>query len=454
MNVINENIEILITGYSHDGAGVGRWQGQVVFVPGTLLGEEVLAVITAQKKGYLQGELLRVIKPSSERVLPACGIYESCGGCQLQHLSYPAQLQMKEQTVRNALTRIGGLDDVEIYPVLGMINPWAYRNKGHFRVGRDKEGVRLGFVEEGTHNLVDMHCRHLFSSEVTGLLGYLEDILTQYKIDVHMTDGKGLKYILIRESRSTGEILLVFIHSGGVSEKLGLIAREICRQVTKVVGICENVNVKNQGPVLGNKTVIIQGKGNIEDRIGPFIFNISPASFFQVNNIQTELLYNKALEYAGLTGKETVVDAYCGIGTISLFLAQKAKKVIGIESVSEAVHDARKNAAFNRLKNVEFHLGMAEKIMPELLNNGIQPEVIIVDPPRKGCERALLDSIVKAKPERVVYVSCNPATLARDLKILAEQGYITKEVQPVDMFPQTSHVESIILMTNSGLKGK
>lgn len=446
MDDANEHIELLITGYSHDGAGVGRYQGQVVFVPGAIRGETVLVSITAQKKGILHGKLQEIIKPSPERVKPVCSAYESCGGCQLQHLSYSAQLCMKEQTVRDALKRIGGLPAVEVQPVLGMKEPWAYRNKGHFRVGRYKDRIRLGFVEEGSHNLVQMHCHYLFSSRVTELLAFLEDLLTAYEFKVHTDEGKGLRYILVRESRNSGEILLVFVHTGGITEKIRTIAREICRQFPEVSGICENINTENKGLVLGKETLLIEGKGTIEDRIGPFIFTISPASFFQVNNTQTEVLYNKALEYAGLTGRERVVDAYCGIGTISLFLAQKAEKVIGIESVPEAVEDARKNAARNGITNVEFQLGQAEKLMPELVRNGLKPEVIVVDPPRKGCDRMLLDSIAEVRPERVVYVSCNPSTLARDLRYLAEQGYETKEVQPVDMFPQTAHTESVCLL--------
>lgn len=441
--------KVTITGYSHEGAGVGRIGEQVIFIPGALLGEEVLAEVTEKHKRYLQGRMVDVIKKHNQRQTPPCEVYDSCGGCQLQHIAYQGQLEIKERIVRETLARIGGLPDVLVQPVLGMKNPWAYRNKGYFRVGIAQGKVKLGFVEEGSHDLAPVYCKHLFSSQVTVLISSLEDILSKYKVKVAGKKEKGLRHILIRESKATGEILVVFIVSGEFSDEKEKITREICHRNPAVVGICQNYNPKPVGEVMGKETVILWGKGEIEDRIGPFSFTISPRSFFQVNNSQTEVLYEKVMAYAGLTGTETVIDAYCGIGTISLFLARKAQKVIGIEYVPEAVEDARSNGARNAVTNAEFFLGQAEILMPRLVKKGIKPDVVVVDPPRRGCGAALLDSIIAVKPERVVYVSCNPATLARDLKYLATGGYQVQEVQPVDMFPWTYHTECVCLIVRN-----
>jgi len=445
-----ENIHRLtITGYAHDGAGVGRIDGCVVFVPGALQGEEVIIEITGKKRGVLWGKLKEVVVAHEHRTAPTCPVYSSCGGCRLQHVSYPEQLKIKEGLVRQALKRIGGLDEVKVHPVIGMDNPWGYRNKGHFQVGLVDGRVVLGFFEEESHVLVPHPCRHLFSNTVTALLDYLEEILTSYGVKAADQDTAGLRYVLVRESRAAGDILVVFISSGEFSGQKESIAREICHKFPRVVGICHNYNNRASGQVLGEKTTVIRGKDRIEDRLGPFAFSVSVPSFLQVNNRQAEVLYEKVMEYAALTGEETVVDAYCGIGTISLFLAQKARHVIGIEAVREAVKDAHENAVRNKIENVEFLQGEAEMLMPRLVDRGIVPEVIVVDPPRRGCGRELLDSIIDIRSRRLVYVSCNPAALARDLKILAEGGYGVAEVQPVDMFPQTAHVECVVLMSRA-----
>lgn len=447
MSVIGNKYGTYITGYTHDGAGVGRINGQTVFVTGALLGEEVLVEITEEKRGILKGDLLRVLAPHAERTEPICPVYPGCGGCKLQHISYAEQLRIKENLVRETLRRIGGMSSININPVLGMDEPWGYRNKGHFHVGCAENRIVLGFYEEESHDLASYLCRHLFSENITKLTAYLEEILNKYKITVFAQDGKGLRAILVRESRANGEILIMFISKGDFSSEQEGIAREICRKFPAVVGVCLNYNDKQSGGLIGANTKVILGKDWIEDRLGAFRYAISMQSFFQINNQQAQILFEKVVEYAGLTGKETVIDAYCGTGSISLFLARKAKKVIGIEIIREAVKDAEKNAALNDINNVEFLEGEAEKIMPNLVRQGINPDVVVVDPPRRGCGKALLDSILYVQPKRVIYVSCNPATLARDLKILAGGGYEVQEVQPVDMFPQTAHVECVVLMS-------
>ena len=442
---------VKISGYAHDGAGVGRIGGRVIFVPEALRGEEVLVEIKGRKKGVLRGRVKEILCSSAERLEPTCAVYAQCGGCQLQHVTYDAQLRIKQEIVRDTLQRLGGFKDITVQPVLGMETPWRYRNKGYFQVGRQKDKVSLGFFEEGSHCLVAEPCRHLFSPKVTSLLEFLEELLTAFQVKVAEKGLPGLQQILIRESRAKGEILLVFIYSGKYSDKKEAIAREISRKYPEVVGVCQSEKTRAAGAMLGGKSEIIWGRDWLEEKIGPFSFIISPASFFQVNSLQTNVLYEKVLEYAALSGKEEVIDAYCGIGTISLFLAQQAGKLTGIEIVPEAVVDARKNAERNGINNVEFVQGKAEKIMPQMVARGARPQVVVVDPPRKGCGRELLDSIIAVSPQRVVYVSCNPATLARDLRHLVNGGYTVAEVQPVDMFPQTGHVEAIILLQN--LKG-
>ncbi|MDD4049278.1 MAG: 23S rRNA (uracil(1939)-C(5))-methyltransferase RlmD, partial [Clostridia bacterium] len=344
-----ETYKVNITGYAHDGAGVGRIDGQVVFVPEAIKGEDVLVEVIGKNKGILRGKIKKVINSSDERTVPICKVYSQCGGCQLQHVSYNAQLKIKEDIIRDTLKRIGGIDNVAVQPVLGMENPWSYRNKGNFQVGEKNGEAYLGFFEEGSHQIVSYSCQHLFSPEVTALVDFLGDLLTRYKVKIASEDNLGLCNVLIRESRDNGEIIVAFIYSGVYSDKLNIISQEIIHTFPKTVGICQSKNTKKVGAVLGKSIEIIEGKDWIEDKLGTFIYTISPASFFQVNNAQAEVLYEKVLEYAELTGKETVVDAYCGVGTISLFLAQKAKKVTGIEIVSEAVIDARKNAEKNNV---------------------------------------------------------------------------------------------------------
>lgn len=438
---------VQITGYTHEGAGVGRIQGRVVFIPGALEGEEVLVEIVRECKGILRGELKEIHKPHPQRISPACEVYHLCGGCSYQHVAYPEQLRIKQKLVQDTLRRIGGLGSITVHPVLGMLKPWGYRNKGHFRAGRFMNRVSLGFYEEDSHRIVPYFCKHFFSPAVTSLLSFLEDILTHNKIKIAESDGLGLRHVLIRESRCNGEILLCFIvNQDDCGNDWGVITREICNKFPQIVGVCRNKNEKNQGPILGTTAKILYGVDYLRDRIGSFAFTIALPSFFQVNTQQAKCLYDTVLRYAGLSGRETVVDAYCGAGTISLYLAPEAQRVIGIEAVSAAVQDAQTNARINGINNVEFLQGEAEKRLPELAANGLRPDVVVVDPPRKGCDKLLLDSIIKVKPSRMVYVSCNPATLARDLRVLTDGGYAIVEVQPVDMFPQTAHVEVIILL--------
>jgi len=444
---IDESHEIEIHGLSHQGEGVGRVDNFAVFIKGAIPGEKVLARITEVKKNFAQGELLKVISPSAARIDPPCSWADRCGGCQLQHISYEKQLELKRNIVHDALEKIAGLN-IEVLPTLGMECPWRYRNKGNFQVEKVDDKILLGFYEPGSYNFVPGKHSLLFSETVNKVVNYLEELLSKENISVYdRKTGRGyLRNVLIRESKAQGELMIVFVTNDS-AWKLAGVADNLIKAFPQVVSVYQNINRQKKAPLFGPQFKHIQGKKVIEDKIGPFIFNISPDSFFQVNNLQTEVLYEKVAEYASLTGEETVIDAYCGIGSIAIFIAGQVKKVYGIEINETAIKDARENARLNKISNSEFMVGKAEEWLPRWVEEGNRADVVIVDPPRKGCAPETLEAIAKAKPKRVVYVSCNPATLARDLKFLAARGFVVGEVQPVDMFPQTSHVECVTLMS-------
>ncbi|MCL4517232.1 MAG: 23S rRNA (uracil(1939)-C(5))-methyltransferase RlmD [Firmicutes bacterium] len=469
-----ETVELELTGLTHSGEGVGRREGFAVFVPGALPGERVKARVTGVKKNYATALLDTILQPSPERQEPVCPVFRECGGCQLQHLKYEAQLAYKRQLVVDALNRIGklDLDHVVVRPTLGVADPFHYRNKAQYPVGFRGGRVVTGFYTARSHDIVpiaDCHIQHPLNGRIAGVL---RGLLEKYRLSVYdERTGQGLiRHLLIRTAAATGEAMAVLVTNGRDVPHLEEIAAELTREVPQVAGVVQNVNTQRTNVILGDYTRTIAGRDEIideirlkvdeqadegrKDRADALKFAISARSFFQVNPVQTGVLYGKAIQYAALEGNETVVDAYCGIGAISLFLAQRAGFVYGIEEVAPAIEDARKNAALNGITNVEFLTGKVEDLLPSLYSKGIRPEVIVVDPPRKGCEESVLQTFVAMAPRRIVYVSCNPSTLARDLALLAGMGYETREVQPVDMFPQTSHVESIVLMTNSGQKDK
>lgn len=444
-------MKVEITGHAHDGAGVGRIEGKVIFVPGALRGELIEAEICASKKGFMQGKIHRVIRSSTQRIVAACPVYEQCGGCALQQAQYKEQLAIKQGIVYDALERIGGFADIEVFPVLGMQEPWHYRNKGIFQTSRVKGKVRLGFFEEGTRTLVPFAGCMLFSKNVTAVIEGLEELLNKYEVTLSDDGKKGLLSVLIRESKANGDILLQFLTEGRSSERIDQLADSLAASFSQISGISIQEKAADKASLakqkLSARQMILYGKDSIEERIGGFKYKVSANSFFQVNSIQAKKLFETALEYVEPKKTETIIDLYCGTGSMSLFVAKNAMRVIGIEAMGQAVADARENAVLNRIENVEFMEGAAEQLLPQIIDGGIVPEAAIVDPPRQGCDRKLLDSIIRAGLQRVVYVSCNPATLARDLKILKEGGYSVKKVQPIDMFPQTGHVETVVLIT-------
>lgn len=507
---VNKNDEVMldIIGMTHEGEGVGRVEGFTLFVQGALPGEKVRAKVLKTKKQYGYAKLLELVQASSDRIAPPCAIYDQCGGCQLQHMDYTAQLAWKRQLVVDNLQRIGKLqvagaqgrgagagsagakeavepmdltagaesgategqgdgvasasvnananasavgaqaDGIIVRPTLGMDEPWRYRNKAQVPIGVTEGGLVGGFYARGSHRIVDMETCLIQHEHNDDVVAAVKRIGRELGISAYNEEtGRGLlRHVVVKKAFRTGQMMLVLVTNGRDIPHLDAWLGSIREQLPAVASICQNINTQKTNVIFGDETRVLWGTDVIYDYIGDVQFAISARSFYQVNPAQTEVLYSKTVEYAGLTGKETVIDAYCGIGTISLFLAQHASKVYGVEIVPEAIEDARANARLNNMNNVVFEVGASEDVIPNWKEQGVTPDVIVVDPPRKGCDPRLLDTILAMKPERVVYVSCNPSTLARDLRVLEDGGYRTVEVTPVDMFPHTVHVECCVLL--------
>ena len=441
----NEYIEVIFEDLTHDGAGVAKVEGYPLFVPNGLPGEKAKIKVIKVNKGYGFGRLMEITEASPYRVEPECPIYKECGGCQLQHMSYEGQLRAKEKQVSDVLQRIGKLENVKVHPVIGMENPWRYRNKAQVPIGENEGGLIGGFYQQRSHQIIDMKACIIQQERNDEVVKKVKEIcningVRAYNEQKHKGE---LRHIMARYGLKSGEVMVVLVTRTNELTGKKKIIEEIAKRIPGVKSIVQNINSKRTNVIFGDETKVLWGEEVIYDSIGDIKFAISARSFYQVNPEQTKVLYDKALEYADLTGEENVIDAYCGIGTISLFLAQKARKVYGVEIVPEAIEDAKKNAELNGISNVEFAVGEAETVIPEWYENGVVADVLVVDPPRKGCDDKLLQTIINMKPKKVVYVSCNPATLARDLRVLEDGGYQTVEVQPVDMFPQTMHVECV-----------
>ncbi|MCA1010384.1 23S rRNA (uracil(1939)-C(5))-methyltransferase RlmD [Halobacillus halophilus] len=442
----NQTINLTFEDLTHEGNGVGKVDGYPLFVPYGLPGEEAEVKVVKVKKNFGFGKLLGVKEESEDRVEPPCDVYYQCGGCQLQHMSYSMQLEMKHNQVKNAMKKIGHLEHVPVHETIGMADPWRYRNKIQIPVGQKEDGqLMTGFYQKRSHNIIDMDTCIIQDELNDRMVETVRRIATELGISAYdeETHRGTLRHIMVRTGQTTKDIMIVLVTKTKNLPEQDKLIDEIRDAFPSVKSIVHNVNNQKTNVILGKDTKVIWGDEYIYDMIGDIKFMISPKSFYQVNPTQTKNLYDKALEYADLHGGETVIDAYCGIGTISLFLAQQAKKVYGVEIVPEAVTDAKKNARLNKMDNAEFYVGQAEELMPWWRNQGLRPDVIVVDPPRKGCDEELLKAMLDMEPERIVYVSCNPSTLARDLRLLEDGGYATQEVQPVDMFPQTSHVECV-----------
>ena len=446
----NDLVTLEIEDCGIDGEGIGKADGFTVFVKDAVIGDTVTAKIIKAKKNYGYGRLMEVLKPSPYRVEPKCEFARQCGGCQLQALSYDQQLVFKTNKVKGHLERIGGFTDIPMEPIIGMDELFHYRNKAQFPVGRNKEGkIVTGFYAGRTHNIIENRDCALGVAENKEVLDRVIAHMEKYGIEPYNeATGKGLvRHVLIRYGYFTKEVMVCLILNGNKIPKEEQLVKSLC-EIPGMTSITINVNKKRSNVILGEEICLLWGQEYITDRIGDISYQISPLSFYQVNPMQTQKLYAKALEYADLHGQETVWDLYCGIGTISLFLAQKAKFVRGVEIVPAAIENAKENAKLNGLENTEFFVGKAEEVLPrEYKKNGVYADVIVVDPPRKGCDETLLETMVEMNPERIVYVSCDSATLARDLKYLCERGYELRKVCPVDQFGMTVHVETVVLLS-------
>ena len=447
----NDLVTLEIEDCGIDGEGIGKADGFTVFVKDAVIGDTVTAKIIKAKKNYGYGRLMEVLKPSPYRVEPKCEFARQCGGCQLQALSYDQQLVFKTNKVKGHLERIGGFTDIPMEPIIGMDELFHYRNKAQFPVGRNKEGkIVTGFYAGRTHNIIENRDCALGVAENKEVLDRVIAHMEKYGIEPYNeATGKGLvRHVLIRYGYFTKEVMVCLILNGNKIPKEEQLVKSLC-EIPGMTSITINVNKKHSNVILGEEIRLLWGQEYITDRIGDISYQISPLSFYQVNPMQTQKLYAKALEYADLHGQETVWDLYCGIGTISLFLAQKAKFVRGVEIVPAAIENAKENAKLNGLENTEFFVGKAEEVLPrEYKKNGVYADVIVVDPPRKGCDETLLETMIEMNPERIVYVSCDSATLARDLKYLCERGYELRKVCPVDQFGMTVHVETVVLLSH------
>ena len=447
----NDIVTLKIEDCGIDGEGIGKADGFTVFVKDAVIGDTVRAKIMKAKKNYGYGRLEEIITPSPDRVEPKCQFARQCGGCQLQALSYEKQLEFKTSKVRGHLERIGGFTDIPMEKILGMEQPFHYRNKAQFPVGKSKDGrIITGFYAGRTHSIIENRDCALGVTQNKEVLDRVIAHMEKFNIQPYDENtGKGLvRHVLIRYGFFTDEMMVCLIINGEKLPGEEALVKSLC-QIPETVSVMVNVNKKRNNVILGEKVRLLWGQPYITDKIGEISYQISPLSFFQVNPYQTGRLYGKALEYAQLSGNETVWDLYCGIGTISLFLAQQAKMVRGVEIIPAAIENAKENARLNGFDNTEFFVGKAEEVLPEqFARTGERADVIVVDPPRKGCDETLLSTIIEMQPDRVVYVSCDSATLARDLKYLCERGYELKKVCPVDMFPNTVSVETVVLLSH------
>lgn len=441
----NEYYDVKIESLTHDGLGVARVDGFPVFVANALVGEEINMKVTLVKKTYAFGRAVDYFVTSGERVKPECGIYKHCGGCQVQHLSYEGQLKMKHDTVVNHLKRIGHIEDANVLPTIGMQNPSRYRNKTQVPFGYADGKVIAGFYQKRSHEIINMQSCLIQTDISDQIVETMRQLCQELEIDPYNESlNLGvLRHVIVRVGFKTEEIMVTLVTRTHEIPNSELLIQRLVSKYPKIKSIAQNVNPKVTNVIFGDETRILYGEPYIYDEMNGIRFAISPRSFYQVNPIQTETLYSKAVEYAQLSGNEIVFDAYCGIGTITLFLAQHAKQVYGVEIIPEAIEDAKMNARLNGFENTQFAVGKSEEIIPAWIENGIVPDVIVVDPPRKGCDRSLLDTMLEAAPDRIVYVSCDSSTLARDLRVLIDGGYKLEVVQPVDMFPQTAHIECV-----------
>ncbi len=442
----NKHYKIEITGVSSDGNGVGAIDGFTVFVPMSVTGDVAEIVVVKVLSRYAIGRVLNLITPSPMRTTPKCPVYKRCGGCHLQHIDYKSQLEIKKDFIVSAMERIGGFKGIECDDVIGMENPERYRNKCIFPIGLDRNGeVQSGFYAKRSHEIIPIDDCMVGSETNSKIVVAVKEYINETKVSVYDEEKhKGLvRRVFIRDGRVSGEIMVVISINGKALPKTEILVEKLKAVSENIVSIYININESRGNSVLGLENKLIYGKNVITDTLCGIDFEISPHSFYQINPEMTEKLYGKALEFAEITDRDNVLDVYCGIGTISLAAAKKAKVVTGVEIVEQAIEDAKKNAKANGIENAKFFADSAENAVPKLISEGLKPDIVILDPPRKGSDKATLKAIVSAQPKRIVYVSCNVSTLARDAKFLAELGYTPTKCTGVDMFPHTAHIEVV-----------
>ncbi len=450
MTVSVDNKYILeIIGLTHKAEGVAKYDGFTVFVPQAIPGDKVLVKVISKKKTYARALIEEIIEKSEDRIKPFCKHYYDCGGCQLQHLSYEKQLQYKKQQVIDAFERIGKIDNFEINDVIGMEEPKYYRNKSSMPVGGTVGEVKIGFYKPRSHDITQITKCMIQEKIINKIYNYIEDKVNASFIEPYNEKEHSgvLRHIVIRIAPNTKQVLVIFVVNKKC-EKLEDIAKELLKEFNQVKGVILNINSRKTNVIFGDENVILAGTEKIFDKLLGKKFLISSKSFYQINGKQTKKLYQTAIDMLDLTGDEKVIDAYCGTGTIGIILASKVDKVIGVELNKNAIKDAKENALVNEIKNIEFVCGKAEEEIPKMISQGLYPDIIVVDPPRKGCDKSLISTIIKQKISKVLYISCNPSTLARDMRYLNENGYyINDNVQPIDMFPHTHHVETVVFMS-------
>jgi len=446
----NDIIELEITDLTGQGSGIGRVDGMAVFVPLTAVGDIISAKILKVKKNYAYAKIEKIKQASEKRIEADCEFFAKCGGCTFRHISYDEELKVKQQRVSDALTRIGKINDFIMHPIIGCNSPNGYRNKSQIPISRNKDNrIVMGFYGNHSHRIIDNnHCK-LHPKEFDDITEVFREWINKYKISVYdEVNHKGLlRHLYLRYASKNDQIMVCPVINGlDIPHKKELIS--MLRNCThKIVSIVLNINTEKTNVVLGSKCITIFGKDYITDELCGLVFNISPQSFYQINRTQTELLYSVAAQFAALSGSETVIDLYCGTGTIGLSMAKNAKKIIGVEIIPQAIENAKENARINGINNADFICSDSAEAAENFLKNGLSPDVVIIDPPRKGCSETVIDSINKMSPKRIVYVSCDPETLSRDLSLFELKGFKAREVTPVDMFPRTSHVETVVLLS-------
>lgn len=432
-----------------NGEGIGKIKGFTLFVPGALPGDEIEVKVITIKRNYGLGELSKIIHPSKSRIVPRCQLSRHCGGCQLLHYDYASQLEFKTKRVKDTLQRIAGLTDTKVLPTIGMDVPYYYRNKVQYSVGIGKTHcVQIGFYAMKSLNIIEAKKCYIQNPVNEQIIEVVREYINNEHLQKYNEKFEQgfLRRLFTRIGYHTKEIMVCLVINGDVLPQEDLLVEKL-KKIPNMTSIILNINKQKSNVIWKNKTRLLWGKETITDYIGDIRYRISPLSFYQINPIQTKKLYDKVIEFANLTGNEIVWDVYCGIGTVALYLAKHVKKVSGVEIIPQAIQDAKYNAQLNHIKNTQFFVGKAEEVLPQKYEHeGLQANLVVLDPPRKGCDQAVLDTLLTLQPPKIIYISCDPTTLARDLKILTEDCYEVEVVQPLDMFPQTTHCESICLL--------